>query len=62
MDGRRMSQPRLTIESASMMARETQTIQPLLPVVQSATGPGAQPLLFASGERMPQPMRAPRSI
>ncbi len=62
MIGRRSSQPRDTIESASMIARLTQTIQPLLPEDQSSTGPGAQPLDLARGERMPQPMRAPRSM
>ena len=57
-----MSQPRLTTESASMMAKLTQTIQPLLPDVQSSTRPGAHPLLLASGESKAQPTTAPRSM
>lgn len=60
--GSRMRPMREMMLSLSMMARLTQTIQPRLPVTQSFTGPGAQPLCFARGERMPQPIMAPRSI
>lgn len=56
------SQPRLTMESASMMASETHTIHPLLPVCQSPTGPVAQPRDLANGDRTPQPKTAPKSI
>ena len=45
-----------------MIARLIHTIQPLLPVLQSDTGPGAHPRLLAIGERMPQPMMAPISM
>jgi hypothetical protein len=61
-DQRAKNQPRLTSESASMMARDIQTIQPLEPLVQSDTGPGAQPLCLARGESTPQPTIAPSSI
>ena len=40
----------------------TQTIHPLLPEFQSSTSPGAHPLLFTSGDRIPQPTTAPRSM
>lgn len=62
MAGFKTSQPRLTSESASMMARETHTIQALLPSSQLSTGPGAQPRALASGDRTPQPSMAPKSM
>ena len=62
MTGRRSNQPKLMIESASMMAKLTHTIHPLLPVDQSSTGPGAHPLLFARGDRIAQPRTAPSSM
>ena len=60
--GRATSQARETRASASMIAKLTHTIQPLLPVSQSATGPGAQPFDLARGERMPQPRSAPKNM
>lgn len=57
-----INHPRLIMESASIMARDTHTIHPLLPSSQSFTGPGAHPLCFAIGERMAHPTIAPTSI
>jgi hypothetical protein len=50
------------IESASIMAKDTQIIHPLLPFAQSSTGPGAQPLCLAIGDKIAQPRTAPRSM
>ena len=50
------------MESASMMAKLIHTIHPLLPFSQSSTGPGAQPLDLASGDKIPHPTTAPRSM
>lgn len=62
MVGRKISQPRLTIASANIIARLTHTIHPFDPVFQSETDPGAQPSFFAIGDRMAHPRRAPSNM
>lgn len=41
--------------SASIIAKEIQSIHPVAPVLASLISPGAHPLLFAIGPNMPNP-------
>jgi hypothetical protein len=61
-EGLKTSHVRLTMASASMIAKLIHTIHPFDPEFQSSTGPGAHLWCLDNGDRIAHPSIAPSSI